>query len=349
LSLSSRPDGYGACGVRFGHVSFRLPHARRQIGLRAVVYDRYGPPDVLRVEEVPVPSPRANEVMIKIASTSVNRSDWEGLRGSPMYARIGGLRVPARRTLGSDIAGTVEAIGSGVTRFHQGDEVYGDNLDLMGGFAEYAVAPEAALARKPEALTFAQASTIPQSGAIALKGTARAGPGRRMLINGAGGGTGSFAIQLAKRAGAHVTGVDNVGKLEFMRSLGADEVIDYRTQDFTHGERYDLVLDLVAHRSVFAYRRALARHGRYLYVGGSVATLLRIVTAGAIIGRLTGRRLGLLIVKQGPAHFEPLAERIAAGEVHIHIDRTFALEEVPQALAHVGEGRALGKVVVQIA
>jgi NADPH:quinone reductase-like Zn-dependent oxidoreductase len=316
--------------------------------VRAVVYDRYGPPDVLRVEEVSVPLPAANEVLVKIAATSVNLSDWECLRGSPMYARLGGLRAPARRTLGSDIAGIVEAVGSGVTRFRPGDEVYGDNLALMGGFAEYAVAPEAALARKPERLTFAQASTIPQSGAIALQGTVGVGPGQRLLINGGGGGSGSFAIQLARQAGAHVTAVDNAGKLEFMRSLGADDVFDYRSQDFTRVEPYDLVLDLVAHRSVFAYRRALARGGRYLCVGGSVAALLRIVTVGALIGRMTGRRLGLLIVKQGPAHFGPLADRCLAGDVEIHIDRRFGLDEVPQALAHVGEGRALGKVVVDV-
>jgi NADPH:quinone reductase-like Zn-dependent oxidoreductase len=316
--------------------------------MRAVVYDRYGPPDVLRVEEVPVPSPTTNQVLVKIAATSVNLSDWENLRGSPLYARLGGLRAPSRRTLGSDIAGIVEAVGSDVNRFRPGDEVYGDNLDLMGGFAEYAVAPEAALTSKPESLTFAQASTIPQSGAIALQGTVGVGPGQRMLINGAGGGSGSFAIQLAKRAGAHVTAVDNAGKLEFMRSLGADEVVDYRNQDFTLVEPYDRVLDLVAHRSVFAYRRALARGGRYLCVGGSMAALLRIVTVGAIIGRMTGRHLGLLIVKQGPAHFQPLAELCVAGDVGIHIDRTFGLDEVPHALAHVGEGRALGKVVVEI-
>jgi NADPH:quinone reductase-like Zn-dependent oxidoreductase len=316
--------------------------------VRAVVYDRYGPPDVLRVEEVSVPLPAANEVLVKIAATSVNLSDWECLRGSPMYARLGGLRAPARRTLGSDIAGIVEAVGSGVTRFRPGDEVYGDNLALMGGFAEYAVAPEAALARKPERLTFAQASTIPQSGAIALQGTVGVGPGQRLLINGGGGGSGSFAIQLARQAGAHVTAVDNAGKLEFMRSLGADDVFDYRSQDFTRVEPHDLVLDLVAHRSVFAYRRALARGGRYLCVGGSVAALLRIVTVGALIGRMTGRRLGLLIVKQGPAHFGPLADRCLAGDVEIHIDRRFGLDEVPQALAHVGEGRALGKVVVDV-
>ena len=314
--------------------------------MRAVVYDRYGPPDVLRVEDVPVPSPGAYQVLVEVAATSVNLSDWEGLRGSPMYARIGGLRAPARRVLGSDIAGRVAAVGSGVTRFRLGDEVYGDNLGLMGGFAEFAVAPEAALAHKPAELTFAEASTLPQSGAIAIQGTAGARRGRRVLINGAGGGAGSFAIQLAALSGAHVTGVDNAGKLDFMRGLGADEVVDYRTVDFTRLEPYDLVLDLVAHRSVFAYRRALARGGRYLCVGGTVRTLLRVVTVGAVLGRLTGRRLGVLVARQGPAQFEPVAERCIAGDLRIHIDRAFPLDEVRQALAHVGEGRALGKVVV---
>ena len=330
------------------HVPIDQSLAQRQISVRAVVYDQYGPPDVLRVEEVAVPSPSANQVLVNIAATSVNLSDWEGLRGAPMYARLGGLRAPRRQTLGSDIAGRVEAIGSSVTRFRPGDAVYGDNLGLMGGFAEYAVAPESVLAHKPETLTFAQASTLPQAGAIALQGTAGAGPGRRILINGGGGGSGAFAIQLAKRAGAHVIGVDNAGKLEFMRSLGADEVIDFRSQDFTQVEPSDLVLDLVAHRSVFAYRRALARGGRYLCVGGSVRALLRVVTVGALLGRLSGRRLGLLVVKQGPMHFQPLTEQCVAGEIAIHIDRTFGLDDVPQALAHVGEGRALGKVVVEI-
>jgi NADPH:quinone reductase-like Zn-dependent oxidoreductase len=317
--------------------------------VRAVVYDRYGPPELLRVEDVPTPVPSADQVLVRVASTSLNLSDWECLSGSPLYARIGGIRTPGRTTLGSDIAGRVEAVGSDVTRFRPGDEVYGDNLGLKGGFAEYAVAPASALAPKPEQLTFSEASTIPQAGAIALQGTADVAPGMRVLINGAGGGSGSFAIQLAKRAGAHVTAVDNAGKLDFMRSLGADEVIDYRREDFTRrAEPYDRILDLVAHRSVFAYRRALARGGRYRCVGGSVPTLIRVVTVGAIAGRLTGRRIGMLAVREGPSHFEPLAALCVAGQVGIHIDRTFALEEVPEALRHVGEGRALGKVVVEV-
>jgi NADPH:quinone reductase-like Zn-dependent oxidoreductase len=315
--------------------------------VKAVVYDRYGPPDVLRVEEVPKPSPTRGQVRVKVAATSVNLSDWEGLHGSPAYARFGGLRSPARRTLGSDIAGVVDDVGQGVTRFRPGDEVYGDNLVLKGGFAEYALAPESALAPKPAQLTFAQASTIPQAGAIALQGTERAVAGSRVLINGAGGGSGSFAIQLAKGLGAHVTGVDNAVKQDFMRSVGADEVIDYRRDDFTRmSQPFDLILDLVAHRSVFAYRRALAPGGRYRCAGGSVRTLLRVLTVGSLTGRLTGRSIGVLVVQAGPAHFEPLADLCVAGKINIHIDRTFTLDEVPAALAHVGEGRARGKVVV---
>jgi NADPH:quinone reductase-like Zn-dependent oxidoreductase len=171
--------------------------------------------------------------------------------------------------------------------------------------------------------------------------------GQRVLINGAGGGSGSFAIQLAKRAGAHVTGVDNAGKLDFMRSLGADQVIDYRSDDFTRpDEPYDLVLDLVAHRSAFACRRALAPRGRYWCVGGPVRTLLAIMTIGSIIGRPTRRRMGVLVVPLGPTHFTPLADLGVAGDISIHIDRTFGLDEVPEALRYVGEGLALGKVVV---
>lgn len=315
--------------------------------MKTVIHDRYGGPDVLRIEDMPVPSPAAGQVLVKVAATSINLSDWECLRGSPAYARMGAWRSPRRPTLGSDIAGVVEAIGDGVTRFRAGDEVYGDNLALKGGFAEYAVAPESVLAPKPSALTFAQASAVPQAGAIALQGTSWARPGARVLINGAGGGSGSFAIQLAKRAGAHVTGVDNGRKLGLMRSLGADDVLDYATSDFTRvSQPYDLVLDLVAHRSVLAYRRALNRGGRYRCVGGSVGTLLRVLTAGSVVGLLSRRSLGVLAVKEGPAHFGPLADLCASGEVAIAIDRTFSLEEVPAALAYVGGGQALGKVVI---
>lgn len=314
--------------------------------MRAAVYDEYGLPDVVRVEEVAEPEPGEGQVVVEVAATSINLSDWECLRGRPLYARIGGLRTPARRTLGSDIAGRVAAVGPGVTGFAVGDEVYGDNLALKGGFAEFAVAPASALAHKPEALSFVQASALPQAAAIATQGTMRVQSGQRVLINGAGGGSGSFAIQLAKQAGAHVTGVDNARKLDFMRSLGADEAVDYEQEDFSRLPSFDHVLDLVAHRSVFAYRRALAPRGRYRCVGGSVPTLLRVLTVGALVGALSGRSIGVLEVKEGPEHFQPLAEQCAAGAVQIHIDRTFGLDDIAAALTHVGAGRALGKVVV---
>ena len=317
--------------------------------MRAVVYDRYGLPDVLRLDHLERPTPKRDQVLVQVVATSVNLSDWESLVGTPAYARVGGLRRPARRVLGSDIAGRVTAVGPGVTGFRPGDEVYGDNLRLKGGFAEYAVAPASVLAPKPPELSFAEASTIPQAGAIALQGTAGSGPGTRVLVNGGGGGTGMFAIQLATQLGAHVTAVDNAGKLEHMRSLGADEVLDYRRDDFTRHEPYDLVLDLVAHRSVRDCRRALAPAGRYRCVGGPARTVLNVLVTGAVVGRLSGRRIGVLAVKPGPAHFGPLAQRCAAGEVEIRVDRTFTLDQVPEALAHVGGGRALGKVVVEVA
>lgn len=315
--------------------------------MKAVVRERYGEPDVLTVDDVPVPVPAPTQVLVKVAAVSLNLSDWECLRGWPAYSRVGGLRRPKLAVLGSDIAGTVEAVGSEVTAFRPGDEVYGDNLGLMGGFAEFALAPAKVLAPVPAGLTAVQASTIPQAGAIALQGTAGVGAGQRLLVNGGGGGSGSFAIQLAVQEGAHVTAVDNEHKLEFMRAVGAHEVLDYRTDDFTRRRgAYDRVLDLVAHRSVFAYRRALARGGRYQCVGGTTRSLLRVATVGALAARLTGRRMGVLMVRPGPAHFVPLGERVARGEVAVHVDRTFTLDEVPEALAYIGEGRALGKVVV---
>lgn len=319
---------------------------RPPASMRAVVFDQYGAPEVLRVEEMTTPSPSEGKVLVKVAATSVNLSDWESLIGSPGYVRFDGLTKPRRRVLGSDIAGVVVQVGEGVTRFAPGDEVYGSSP--KGGFAEYAVATATALAPKPAGLTFAQASALPEAGAIALQGTAAVQSGQRLLINGAGGGSGSFAIQLAKQAGAHVVGVDNEAKLGFMKSVGADEVVDFRREDFTRLEPFDQILDLVARRSVFAYRRALMKGGRYMYVGGTLRGLLRVVTVGTVVGRMTGRRIGVLMVRPGPSSFEQLGQRCAAGEIDIHIHRRYPLEEAPDALAEVGEGRALGKVVVVI-
>ncbi|WP_341997523.1 NAD(P)-dependent alcohol dehydrogenase [Microbacterium sp. LWH7-1.2] len=316
--------------------------------MRAVVYERYGSPEQLQVRDVPRPVPRAGEALVEVVATSVNLSDWEGLHGSPAYARLGGLFRPRHRILGSDIAGRIAAVGEGVTRFAIGDEVFGDIMPRYGGFAEFVAVPEAALAPKPAQLSFAEASALPQAAAIATHAVALAEPGARMLLNGAGGGSGTLAMQLATQKGVHVTAVDNAGKLDFLRALGADEVIDYRCEDFTRRGPYDLIVDLVARRSVFAYGRALAKGGRCVMVGGTGRALIRMLTAGALLGALTGRRLGVLFVRQGPSAFVPVAERCAAGEVRVHIDRVFSLDQVPEALAWHGEGRALGKVVVAV-
>ena len=314
--------------------------------MRAVVYDRYGPPEVLRVVELPVPEPGPDQVLVRVRATSVNLSDWETLTGRPAYSRIEGPRRPPRPVLGSDVAGVVEACGAGVSAFAPGDEVFGDNLRLKGGFAEYCVVPVGALARKPAGLSFVQASALPQSSAIALQGTRWAREGTRMCINGAGGGSGAFAIQLAKAAGAHVVGVDNADKQAWMRELGADEVVDYEVEDWTRRGPFDLVLDLVARRSVWAYRHALAPGGRYRCVGGTARALIRVLTVGSLLGAVSGRSLGMLVVREGPKYFSPMVERCLSGEVTVHVERTFGLDEVPEALAVVGAGQARGKVVV---
>jgi NADPH:quinone reductase-like Zn-dependent oxidoreductase len=205
--------------------------------MKAIVYTRYGRPEILQHKQVAKPTPRDDEVLVKVQAVSVNRSDWEGLRGKPLYARLGGLLRPRHQVLGSDIAGRVEMAGRSVRRFQPGDEVFGDILPRLGGFAEYVCARESALAPKPASLTFEEAAAIPQAAVIALQGIRDKGqvqPGQKVLINGAGGGAGTFAVQLAKLYGAEVTGVDTTGKLDFMRSLGADHVIDYTREDFTN-------------------------------------------------------------------------------------------------------------------
>lgn len=314
--------------------------------MRAVQYDRYGPPQVLSLVEVPVPEPGPGQVLVRVCATSVNLSDWETLTGWPAYSRIGGPRRPARPVLGSDVAGVVETLGPGVSAFAPGDKVFGDNLRLKGGFADYCVVPVGALAPKPPGLSYVEASALPQSSVIALQGTQWAGEGTRMCVNGAGGGSGAFAVQLAKAAGAHVTGVDNSGKQAWMQELGADEVVDFEADDWTRRGPFDLVLDLVARRSVWAYRRALAPGGRYRCVGGTTRALLRVLTAGSLLGAASGHSLGVLVVREGPEHFAPMVERCLAGDVTVHVERTFALDDVPEALAVVGAGQARGKVVV---
>lgn len=321
--------------------------------MKAVVYTKYGSPDVLQLKEVAKPTPKDDEVLIKIQAVSVNRSDWEGLRGKPLYARLGGPLKPRRQILGSDIAGRVDGAGRNHSQFQPGDEVFGDILGHLSGFAEYVCVRGRTLALKPAGLTFEEAAAIPQAGVIALQGMrdqGRVQPGQKVLINGAGGGAGSFAVQLAKLYGAEVTGVDNTGKLDFMRSLGADHVIDYTRHDFTTlGQQYDLILDLIAYRSVFAYSRALRPGGRYYAVGGSVATLFQLVLLGPWLRRTTGKNIGVLIVQPNQKDLVSITELCEVGKVVPAIDKRYPLHQVPEALRYLGEGRARGKVVINIA
>jgi NADPH:quinone reductase-like Zn-dependent oxidoreductase len=317
--------------------------------VRAVVYTRYGPPDGLRLADVPRPVPADDEVLVKVHAVSVNRSDWESLVGRPLYARMNGLRRPRHTVLGSDVAGRVEAAGKDHTDFRVGDEVFGEMEGYRGGFAEYVRTRGKHWALKPPAMSFETAASIPQAAVIALQGTRGVRRGDSVLVNGAGGGAGTFAIQLAKSRGAHVTGVDNAGKLDFMRSLGADHVLDHAREDFTRGGRqYDLILDVVADRPALAYARALRAGGTYLAVGGSVATLLQVLLLGPWLRRTRNRRLRILAVRRSREDLIHVTGLCQAGTLRPVIDRAYALSEVPEALRDLGEGRVKGKAVITV-
>ncbi len=319
--------------------------------VKAVVRTRYGPPEVLETRQIDTPSVGDHDLLIEVRAASVNRSDWETLTGQPLYARIGGLRRPKHPIPGTDVAGQVVEVGSGVTSFRPGDEVFGDVMYQGGStFAEYVCVPETApIAAKPAGVTFAEASCLPQAAVIALQGLSEGlGPGDRLLVNGAGGGAGAFALQLGKASGAEVTGVDNAPKQEFMRSLGADHVLDYARTDYTRtGTRYDLILDLVCVRSIVAIRRAVAPTGRFAAVGGP----LRFLLSTAVLGRILstgGRRIGVLAVRPNREDLVRAAELVAAGALRVTIDRTYPLEGVPEALGRIGADRALGKLVIEM-
>ena len=324
--------------------------------MKAIVYEKYGSPDVLQLKEVEKPTPNDNEVLVKVHAASVNAPDWRALRTNPFFIRLtNGLLKPKNKMLGVDIAGEVEAVGRNVKQFQPGDDIWGD-LSFpygYGTFAEYVCVSENALTLKPASMTFEEASTYPQSAIISLqtlRDKGRIQPGQKVLINGAGGGMGTFAVQLAKYFGAEVTGVDSAVKLEMLRSIGADHVIDYAQEDYTKsGQRYDLILDVVAYRSVFDYRRALSPEGVFLIVGGSLTTFLQVLILGALISRMGSKKLG-------PNAYDAnnrddlafLAELFEAGKVVPVIDRCYPLSEVPEALRYLQEGQVLGKVVISV-
>ena len=324
--------------------------------MKAIVRDRYGSPDVLRLEEIEKPTCGENALLVRVHASSVSASDWEGLTGAPLYVRLigSGLRKPRIKILGSDFAGRVEAVGRNVKQFQPGDDVFGDTMWCgLSTFAEYVAVPEnAPLARKPTSMSFEEAATLPQAAVIALQGIRDKGqvqPGQRVLIVGAGGGGGTFAVQLAKRLGAEVTGVDNTEKLDVMCSVGADHVIDYTQEDFAqNAQHYDLILDLAAHRSIFDCKRALRPGGTYLMVGGSMTRLVQVLTLGPLISMTGSKKMGLLAVRTSQEALAAVVQEFEAEKIVPVIDKRYALSEVPEAIRYLGEGHARGKVVITI-
>jgi NADPH:quinone reductase-like Zn-dependent oxidoreductase len=321
--------------------------------MQAIVFTQYGPPDGLELKEVPKPTPKDDELLIRVHASSINSWDWEFLNGKPFINRLmfGLLRPkPAKQILGADIAGTVEAVGKKITRFQPGDEVFGDLWSNWGGFAEYACAQETALEPKPGNATLEEAAAVPQAGVLALQGLRKAAqlqPGQKVLINGAGGGVGTFAVQLAKLSGAEVTGVDASHKLNVVCSVGADHVIDYTQEDFTKtGECYDLIIDCQCFRSMFDNRRALRPEGTYAMIGGSIPRVYQLWLLG-LISSLTREDRKLRLVAGAPNKgLAVLKELIEAGKLVPVVDRTYPLREVPEALRYFGEGHHKGKIVI---
>ncbi|NTX01961.1 NAD(P)-dependent alcohol dehydrogenase [Myxococcus sp. CA040A] len=322
--------------------------------MRAITFYEYGSPQVLKCEERPVPTPGAGQVLVRVRACALNAADWHILRADPFLARLAvGLFKPRYNVLGCDLAGVVEAAGPGVTRFKAGDEVMGElGSSNWGAFAEYVCAPEGVLASKPASLGFEEAAAAPLAGVTALQGLRREGrlqAGESVLVNGASGGVGTFAVQLAKAMGAKVTAVCSARNQELARSLGADEVIDYAKEDFTRGgQRYDVILAANGYHPLSAYERALAPGGRYVMTGGAGKQMAAALLLGPLRSLGSRKRLGYLTMKSNLDDLEYLRDRLADGSVRSVIDRTYPFEELPQALAYLEEGHARGKVAIHL-
>jgi NADPH:quinone reductase-like Zn-dependent oxidoreductase len=321
--------------------------------MKAIVFTQYGQPDVLEFKDVEKPTPKDNEVLVKVHAASVNDWDWGLLRGTPFANRLFfGLLKPKIKIPGGDIAGQVESVGNNIKKFKPSDEVYGDlSGSGFGAFAEYVCAREDDLVMKPASMTFDEAAAVPQAAILALQGfrdKRKIRPGQKVLINGAGGGAGTFAVQIAKSFGAEVTGVDSTRKLDIMRSIGADHVIDYTREDFTKkGESYDWILDFAAHHSVFDYYRALSPEGIYVIIGGISARILQVLFLGPLISMTTSKKMHLLMHKQNK-DLALMEELFKAGKVKPVIDKRYPLSEVPEAFRYFGEGLHRGKVVITV-
>ncbi|PCJ89409.1 MAG: alcohol dehydrogenase [Flavobacteriales bacterium] len=321
--------------------------------MKAIVYTKYGPPDVLQLKEVEKPTPKNDEVLVKVHAASVNDWDWGLMRGKPLLIRLlFGFLKPKVNILGADIAGQVEAVGSNAKKFQPGDEVFGDISECgFGGFAEYVCARDNALTLKPANMTFEEAAAIPHAAMLAVQGLLDKGQiqqGQKLLINGAGGGVGTFGVQIAKLYGAEVTGVDSSGKLDMLKSMGFDHVIDYKQEDFTkNGQCYDLILDAKTNRSVFDYARSLSPNGTYVTVGGSSAPLLQALILGPWISIFNKKNIRILALKPNKdlAYMNELFE---AGKVKPVIDGPYKLSEVPEAIRYFGEGNHKGKIIITV-
>ena len=324
--------------------------------MKAIVYTKYGPPDVLNLEEVRDPTPGEDEVLVKVLAASTNAADWHLMRADPFLVRLMGLGLlkPKNRILGADIAGRVEAVGRNVTQFQPGDEVFGDLSGCgFGGFAEYVCATEDALALKPANVSFEEAAAVPLAAVTALQGLRDKGriqPGQKVLINGASGGVGTSAVQIAGTFGAEVTGVCSTSKLDLVRSIGADHVIDYTREDFTkNGQQYDLILAANGYHPISDYKRALSPGGTYIMTGGSGAQMFQAMTLGPLTSMAGSKKMGNLTMKQNKADLVSTKELLEGGGITPVIDRTYSLSEVPEAIRYLEEGHAKGKVVITVA
>ncbi len=321
--------------------------------MKAVMYTAYGSPDVLKYTDMAKPAPKANEVLVKIRATALNAADYYMLQGKPFMVRLmtGGITKPKATILASDVAGVVEAVGEKVTAFKVGDAVFGDlSVVGWGGLAEYVAVPESALTLKPSRLTFEEAAAVPMAAVTALQGVRKLGKlqaGDKVLVYGASGGVGTFAVQIAKALGAEVTAVCSTRKVEMVRSLGADHVIDYTREDFTkNGQKYDLIIAANGYRPIREYRRSLTADGRYIVTGGTMAQIFEAMLLGSLLAVGSKQTLTNLMAKTDTNDLAFVRELIEQGKVKPVIDRCYPLSEAADAFRYLGEGHAQGKIVV---
>lgn len=317
--------------------------------MKAIVYTKYGGPEVLQLKEVEKPTPKDDEVLVKVYAVSINDWDMGLLEGDFINRMLNGFFKPKRKILGSDIAGRIEAVGKNAKQFKQGDEVFGDLSGKWGGFAEYVCAAEKSLSLKPFSMSFNEAAAIPQAAMLAVQGLIDKGKiqkGQKLLINGAGGGVGTFAIQIAKLYGVEVTGVDSAGKLDMLRSMGFNHVIDYTKEDFTkNGRRYDLILDVKTNRSIFNYTHALTRNGTYVTVGGSIARLFQLLFLAPWI-RMFRKKNMLVVALKTNKDLAYMNELFEAGKMKPVIEGPYKLDEFAEAIRIFSKGEQKGKVII---